>query len=183
MGTIRSARRSVRRPAPAYPTDREDSTTFCWRNCMRLRTKPVIATVILFLAVSIAMNLQMEAQDAHFHNATASSAQEKNPYTGERAAIVEGATLYTRNCGACHGIGGRGTGNIPALSHGAVQSVPDGELFWFITTGSVANGMPSWVQLREQQRWQLVTYVTSLKSSAVRKTISLPSGYKPVPTN
>ena len=150
---------------------------------MRLRTKPVIATVILFLAVSIAMNLQTEAQDAHFHNAPASSAQEKNPYTGERAAIVEGATLYTRNCGACHGIGGRGTGNIPVLSHGAVQSVRDGELFWYITTGSVANGMPSWAQLPEQQRWQIVTYVKSLRSSTAQKTISLPSGYKPAPTN
>ncbi len=135
-----------------------------------------------FLVVSIALSLSMEAQDAHFHNAPASGAQEKNPYTGEHAAILEGAKLYTRNCGSCHGIGGRGTGNVPALSHGAVQSVSDGEVFWFITTGSVTNGMPSWAQLPEQQRWQIVTYVKSLKSSTKQKMISLPSGYKPVPT-
>ena len=146
---------------------------------MSSKTKSVIKTAIPFLVVSIAMNLQMKAQDAHFHNAPASNAHEKNPYTAQHSAIVEGASLYTRNCGACHGIGGRGTGNIPALSHGAVQSVPDGEVFWFITAGSVANGMPSWAQLPEQQRWDLVTYLKSLKSSGAPKTISLPSNYKP----
>jgi glucose/arabinose dehydrogenase len=147
-----------------------------------LKTKSVFETGIICLALSIAGNLQMEAQDAHFHNAPSSSAQEKNPYAGQRTAIAEGAELYTRNCGACHGIGGRGTGNIPALSHGAVQSAPDGEVFWFITTGSVANGMPSWAQLPEQQRWDIVAYLKSLKSAAAPKTISLPSNYTPVAT-
>jgi hypothetical protein len=97
---------------------------------VRLKTKSVLKTGIVCLALSIALNLQIEAQDAHFHNAPSSSTQEKNPYAGERTAIAEGAELYTRNCGACHGIGGRGTGNIPALSHGAVQSAADGEVFW-----------------------------------------------------
>jgi mono/diheme cytochrome c family protein len=148
-----------------------------------LKPKSVFAATIVCIVLAIASNLRIEAQDAHFHKAPAFSAQEKNPYTGQHAAIAEGARLYTRNCGSCHGIGARGTGNIPALSHGAVQSVPDGEVFWFITTGSVANGMPSWAQLPEQQRWQIVTYVKSLKSSTAPSAISLPSGYKPVPTN
>jgi len=150
---------------------------------LSLQTKSVAKTAILYLVVSIAINLPMEAQDAHFHNASASSAQEKNPYTGQHAAIVAGARLYTMNCGSCHGIGGRGTGNIPALSHGAVQSVPDGEVFWFITTGSVANGMPSWAHLPEQQRWDIVTYLKSLKSAGAPKTISLPADYKPAATS
>jgi glucose/arabinose dehydrogenase/mono/diheme cytochrome c family protein len=148
-----------------------------------LKSKFVFAPTIVCAVLSISSNVRVQAQDAHFHNAPATSTQEKNPYTGQHAAIVEGAKLYTRNCGACHGIGGRGTGNIPALSHGAVQSVPDGEVFWFVTTGSVGNGMPSWAQLPEQERWQIVTYVKSLKSSTAPRTISLPSGYKPVPTN
>jgi glucose/arabinose dehydrogenase len=141
----------------------------------------VPAIVCVFLLV--ASGVYVEAQDAHFHNAPASSAQEKNPETGQHAAIVEGAMLYTRNCGACHGIAGRGTGNIPALSHGAVQSVPDGEVFWFITTGFVANGMPSWAQLSEQQRWDIVTYLKSLKNAGAPRTISLASNYKPVATS
>ncbi|MGC2196801.1 MAG: cytochrome c [Terriglobales bacterium] len=69
------------------------------------------------------------------------------------------------NCRSCHGINGRGTGNVPSLSHGPTQSATDGEVFWFITTGSVDNGMPSWASLSEQKRWQIVSYLKSLKNS------------------
>jgi glucose/arabinose dehydrogenase len=148
-----------------------------------LKPKSVLAAAIVCVVLSIASNVHMEAQEAHFHNAPAFSAREKNPYTGQHAAIAEGARLYTRNCGSCHGIGARGTGNIPALSHGAVQAAPAGEVFWFITTGAVANGMPSWAQLPEQERWEIVTYLKSLKGSGAPKTMSLPSNYKPVATS
>ncbi|HVO63784.1 MAG TPA: c-type cytochrome, partial [Terriglobales bacterium] len=123
---------------------------------------------------------RLSAQDSHFHIAPASSAQMKNPYAGDRAAVVAGSKLYTRNCGSCHGIGGRGSGNVPPLSRGPAQTAPDGEVFWFITTGSKDNGMPSWAQLPEEQRWQLVSYIKSLKTAATTKTAtSLPSDYKP----
>jgi mono/diheme cytochrome c family protein len=106
------------------------------------------------------------AQDAHFHNAPASSNQLKNPYTGQPAGAAAGSRLYTTSCGACHGIKGRGTGNIPPLSEGPTQSASDGEVFWFITTGAADNGMPSWASLPERQRWQIVTYLKSLKGPA-----------------
>ena len=102
----------------------------------------VAATI--FAILSILPMSKLAAQDAHFHNAPASSLQLKNPYSGQAAAVEAGAKLYAMNCGSCHGINGRGTGNIPALSRGATQSAPDGEVFWFITSGSVNNGMPSW---------------------------------------
>jgi glucose/arabinose dehydrogenase len=123
------------------------------------------------------------AQDAHFHNAPSSSSQQTNPYAGQHTAIVAGSKLYTMNCGSCHGNNGRGTGNVPALAKGPTQSAPDGEVFWFITTGSVNNGMPSWAGLPEQQRWQIVTYLKSLKNSASAQTQSAPAKVKPVKTN
>jgi glucose/arabinose dehydrogenase/mono/diheme cytochrome c family protein len=126
---------------------------------------------------------QVSAQDAHFHNAPASSAQMKNPYAGDQAAAAAGAKLYTKNCGSCHGIGGRGSGNVPPLVRGPAQTAPDGEVFWFITTGSKDNGMPSWAQLSEQQRWQLVSYVKSLKAETSKIASSLPSTYKPTKVN
>src|SRR6202035_1608557 len=46
---------------------------------LRLKTKFVIAPPAAFLVESIALNIPLEAQGAHFHNAPASSAQEKNP--------------------------------------------------------------------------------------------------------
>ena len=84
----------------------------------------------------------------------------------KKRPLRAGAKLYAANCVACHGAAGRGSGNIPALYQGPTQSAPDGEVFWFITTGSVANGMPAWGSLSEQQRWQIVAYLKSLKSSA-----------------
>src|SRR6202140_4832196 len=127
---------------------------------------------------------RLAAQYAHFHNAPTSSVQLKNPYAGQTAAVAAGSRLYTMNCGSCHGIRGRGTGNIPALSQGPTQSAPDGEVFWFITTGSVANGMPAWGTLSEQQRWQIVAYLKSLKNSATEsKPGAAPAKITPVKTN
>jgi mono/diheme cytochrome c family protein len=120
-----------------------------------------ISAIVFIFPVSILI-----AQDAHFHNAPASSNQLKNPYAGQPTGAASGSRLYATNCGSCHGIKGRGTGNIPPLSEGPTQSASDGEVFWFITTGSVNNGMPAWASLSERQRWQIVTYLKSLKSPA-----------------
>jgi len=124
------------------------------------------------------------AQDAHYHNAPASTAHQKNPVAGQHAAVVTGSKLYATNCAACHGGTGQGSGNIPALSQGPTQSAPDGEVFWFITTGSVGNGMPAWGSLSEEQRWQIVAYLKSLKNSAKESNPgSAPAKFTPVKTN
>ena len=120
-----------------------------------------ISAILLNLPASMLI-----AQDANFHNAPASSHQSKNPYAGQPAAAAAGSRLYATNCGSCHGIKGRGTANIPPLSEGPTQSASDGEVFWFITTGSVNDGMPAWASLPERQRWQIVTYLKSLKGPA-----------------
>src|SRR5207248_812086 len=97
-----------------------------------------------------------------FHGAPASAAGTRNPFDHKPQAVAAGAELYTSNCGACHGRNGRGTGNIPPLARGPAQSATDGELFWFITRGDEDNGMPSWKQLPENDRWQIISYVKSL---------------------
>jgi glucose/arabinose dehydrogenase len=156
----------------------------CWR-----RTKKVGARRGFFTATITAIGLIvsasiLRAQDAAFHKAPASTNQLKNPYTGQQAAIAVGSRLYTANCGSCHGIKGRGTGNIPPLAHGPTQSASDGEVFWFITTGSVDNGMPSWASMPEEKRWQIVTYLKSLKNSSNSPTNDSASAkVKPVKTN
>jgi len=151
---------------------------------MRVGTRRSFLTAAISAIALIFPASILVAQDAHFHNAPASSSQSKNPYAGQQAAIAAGAKLYTTNCGACHGIRGRGTGNIPPLAHGPTQSASDGEVFWFITTGSVDNGMPAWATLPEQKRWQIVTYLKSLKNSASSaKNEPAPAEVKPVKTS
>jgi glucose/arabinose dehydrogenase/mono/diheme cytochrome c family protein len=125
----------------------------------------------------------LAAQDAHFHNSPSSSAQQQNPYAGQHAAITAGSRLYATHCLSCHGMNGQGSGNIPPLSEGPAQSAPDGEVFWFITTGSVNNGMPAWGGLSRQQRWQIVAYLKSLKNSGRGNgTTTVPAGGTPAKT-
>lgn len=136
----------------------------------RLARAYLRSAAIFSIAVIIA-----GAAESRFHNAPASADQLKNPYAGQATAAKAGATLYAQNCAACHGKNGEGTGNIPPVRTGPTQSAPDGQLFWFITTGSVANGMPAWGSLPEQQRWQLVTFLKSLPSAKVDNSTPAPA--------
>jgi mono/diheme cytochrome c family protein len=133
---------------------------------MRIDVRPYfLIAVISAMAISFSSSMLI-AQDANFHNAPPSSKQLKNPYAGQPAAAAAGSRLYATNCGACHGTKGSGTGTIPRLSVGPAQSAADGEVFWFITTGATDNGMPSFASVPERQRWQIVTYLKSLKGPA-----------------
>ena len=146
------------------------------------RSYLLLATICATLIVIVGSRLI--AQDAHFHDAPAASAQLKNPFAGQDAAVATGANLYATNCASCHGAGGQGTGNIPPLTEGPTQIVPDGEIFWFITTGSVKNGMPPWGGLPEEQRWQIVSFVKSLKNAtSANKTAAPPANFSATTTN
>jgi glucose/arabinose dehydrogenase len=101
------------------------------------------------------------AQNSNFHNAPDSAKQLKNPLEGQQNADA-GKRLYAQRCARCHGRNAEGSGNIPALVDGVLESVSEGELFWFIANGEKKSGMPSFANLPERQRWQLVTYVKSL---------------------
>jgi glucose/arabinose dehydrogenase/cytochrome c5 len=109
---------------------------------------------------------RLAVDDAHFHNAPDSAQGMANPYAGQTAAAEAGKRLYARDCASCHGAAGKGSGNVPSLVDGQLKSVKDGEVFWFITKGSKANGMPAWVGLPEQQRWQIVTYVQAMATGS-----------------
>jgi len=82
-----------------------------------------------------------------------------NPYQGKSDAVAAGKKLYGQNCAQCHGHDRQGIGPAPALDSPDVKSAKPGQLFWFITTGEAASGMPSWSGLPKQQRWQIVTFL------------------------
>jgi len=127
---------------------------------MRFGASTIFSAVLLSL-VPIAT---LQAVDKKFHDAPDSAKTLKNPYEGQQDASDAGKALFARNCLACHGKTGKGTGNVPSLVDGKLQGVSSGEMFWFVTKGSADNGMPAWAFLPEQKRWQIVTYVTSLVS-------------------
>jgi mono/diheme cytochrome c family protein len=115
----------------------------------------------MWIAPSIA------AQNTKFHNAPASAGQMKNPYQGQPDAVAAGKKVFGQNCSQCHGNNLQGMGPAPALDTPSTKAAKPGELFWFITTGNVANGMPAWPSLSKQERWQVVTFLESkLKNEA-----------------
>jgi len=125
---------------------------------MRLSVSRTTAVAVFFFLSFTGL----QAIDKKFHDAPDSAKAQKNPFEGEQEAVDAGKPLYARNCLACHGKLGKGTGNVPSLVDGKLNGVAPGEVFWFITKGDTDNGMPSWAFLPEQKRWQIVSYVESL---------------------
>ena len=127
---------------------------------MRLSANRIGLVVVLSLFPIAAVI----AADKPFHDAPSSARATKNPYAGQPAAVDAGKTVYARNCLACHGKAGKGTGNVPSLVDGKLTGVSEGEVFWFISKGDKDNGMPSWEFLPEEKRWQVVSYVEAMAS-------------------
>ncbi len=92
-----------------------------------------------------------------------------NPLSG-KTIIKAGKKLFKNQCVVCHGALGKGDGvagmglnpKPSDLTSEKVQSQSDGALFWKITNGNAP--MASYKDiLSEEQRWQLVTYIRTLK--------------------
>lgn len=87
----------------------------------------------------------------------------KNPYEGDPDPVLAGKKLYLQHCAECHGKNARGMRNAISLRTPQVQNATAGELVWFLRNGNLFHGMPSWSGLPEQRRWQIVTYLKSLR--------------------
>ena len=116
---------------------------------------------IIFALYFLVSGLLLSGQTISFHGAP-SSAKALTPPSIDHSA-EEGRPLYERHCASCHGAAGDGSGNVPSLTTATIKSVSPGELFWFISKGDANDGMPSWEQIPETQRWQIVGYLKTLK--------------------
>lgn len=121
----------------------------------------IVSAALGLAVVAVAMGTApyLAAHAAHFQEAPPSAAAMTNPYQGKSDAVAAGKKLYGQNCAQCHGHNRQGIGPAPALDSPEIKSAKPGELFWFITTGKAASGMPSWSGLPKQQRWQIVTFL------------------------
>jgi mono/diheme cytochrome c family protein len=89
--------------------------------------------------------------------------ERKNPFAGDPQAVAAGGKLFEQHCAECHGMKAGGTRKGPTLLGEEVQQATPGTLFWILSNGVVRRGMPVWSKLPEQQRWQIVTFLQSLK--------------------
>jgi mono/diheme cytochrome c family protein len=134
---------------------------------IKSRVLLVILTLILCAALGIA---QKKDRATKHHGPGLASAPESvhdrlNTYEGKPGAIRAGRKLFERHCAECHGSDARGRGKTPPLNSDFVQHVPPGDLFWFLTNGNLWRGMPSWSGLPEAQRWQIISYLKSPRTS------------------
>ncbi|HKN35002.1 MAG TPA: c-type cytochrome [Terriglobales bacterium] len=91
------------------------------------------------------------------------AATKENPLAGNAQAAAGGKKLFLRSCGECHGEDGTGIEDAANLQTPEVQKQSDGALFWKITNGNVKKGMPPFARLPETQRWQIVSFLRTLK--------------------
>ncbi len=95
-----------------------------------------------------------------------------NPVPADEISVARGAQLYTINCSHCHGLAGKGDGQIavflanrkPAdLTSDIVQTKSDGALFLVISNG-VTGGMPALNEnLVVRDRWDVVNFIRTLE--------------------
>jgi mono/diheme cytochrome c family protein len=92
--------------------------------------------------------------------------QRKNPFEGDPRAAAAGGKLFEQHCAECHGKNAGGARKGPSLLREEVRQAPPGSLFWILSNGVIRRGMPVWSKLPEQQRWQIVAFLQSLKVQA-----------------
>jgi putative copper resistance protein D len=101
------------------------------------------------------------------------------PY--QTASVTQGMALYAQNCATCHGPGGRGDGpggaGLPrrpadlTAPHTAQHTA--GDLFWWLTRGIPAAGMPAFAdRLSGEQRWDLINFLRALSAAERARRLS-----------
>ena len=97
-----------------------------------------------------------------------------NPFEGDPQAVAAGKKLFEQHCAECHGQKGGGSMRGANLLRDEIQQATPGTLFWVLTNGVVWRGMPVWSKLPEPQRWQLVTFLRSLKEPSTSPQATKP---------
>ena len=87
-----------------------------------------------------------------------------NPLAGHPEAVAAGELVYRDHCLQCHRADAMGDGHKkPPLRSNRIRTATDGDIEWFLRQGDLGHGMPSWSNLPEAQRWQLVAYLRSIQ--------------------
>ena len=126
--------------------------------------------MLVTVSASIAFGRQAAglAKAKQFHAALlevpAKDRARPNPMEGDADSVAAGGKLFEQHCAECHGKKAEGTRRAPSLLRQEVQQATPGAIFWVLTNGVVRRGMPVWSKLPEPERWQIVTFLKSLKA-------------------
>jgi len=130
--------------------------------------------LFIVLAVSVVTLVACNASEQSQTTATLDPvppeyAGKTNPLDADSTS--RGADVFKTNCEACHGPQGHGDGPAGAALDPAPKNLPelstvagDDYLFWRIATGKAGTAMVGWKGvLSEEQIWQVISYIHTLK--------------------
>ncbi len=119
---------------------------------------------------AVVMAIQDGSASQHVHHAPAQARMLTSPLELTEADVAAGRAAFSARCIQCHGADGKGpatwTNDRPRpadLTTANNREHADGEVYWVITNGIPASGMPASASvLTDVARWQVVAYVRSL---------------------
>jgi mono/diheme cytochrome c family protein len=129
---------------------------------MKMKAYAVWAVLGLGLTLAAVAQNSTYKQDEKWV-APPDAAARQNPVGTSPDAVAGGKKIYLRSCAECHNEDGSGLDNAANLTLPVVQKESDGALFWKISNGNVRRGMPAFSRLPETQRWQIVSFLRTLK--------------------
>src|SRR5438477_10664699 len=126
---------------------------------LRLRTLELAVLLVLLTSVKV-------------------PAADRNPFSGDPKAAKAGEFEFRINCAFCHGLGARGGGRGPDLTHAQKRhGSSDADLFQNISSGIPGTAMPAngtngqGVGMTDEEIWQIITYLRSLQVGAPAKKL------------
>src|SRR5438105_14295827 len=126
---------------------------------LRLRTLELAVLLVLLTSVNVA-------------------AADRNPFAGDPKAAKAGEFEFRINCAFCHGLGARGGGRGPDLTHAQKRhGSSDGEMFQVISNGIPGTAMPAngtngqGVGMTDAEIWQIITYIRSQEVKAPARPV------------
>lgn len=137
-----------------------------WSLGWRRRLAVSLATAVFAVGLGLTLTtLGVEAYPTTYRRSSV-------PY--QATSIADGHRLYMTHCAACHGLSAEGDGSealgdrrrpSDLTGRSATRRTP-GDLFWWVTHGNKARGMPGFGdRLTEEERWDLVNLLRTLQAA------------------
>ncbi len=134
----------------------------------------VILTSFLFVSNTFADDCVQKRKTPQAPN---NILKQTNPLESIPENITAGEMLYKKGakplaCAQCHGLRGKGDGKMARgmnpkprdfSCQAMMKGIPDGQLFWIIKNGSKGTAMMGFKMLKDDQIWQLVSYIRKLE--------------------
>lgn len=121
--------------------------------------------LLMLMLVSMSATVQLWARTPWIDKVPSREHARTDQAFGSVEATAAGERLFAAHCSECHGADAAGKGKHPSLRSERVQNTATpGDVHWLLVNGNLGRGMPSWSRLPDQQLWQIISYVKSLKN-------------------